>query len=148
MGNRKSNYTIIKMNDNIKFRLQGKLEIASLNKNGEIDILYENHNLIETDAIKIITRCLTQVDFNKSIDMMEAIGNFPTTSKVISSVTYPSDNQIQFTCIFEENDFQGTVTDLKMKSSALELVFSSKAGLNITKDDEMRLRVKWQITIN
>lgn len=135
------------MNNNIKIGLRGQIEISSVRR-GHEEIIFKDNNQIEPDAIKIITRCLTQIDFSKSLDAMEASGDFPPTERSITSVQYPADNIIELTCIFEEPDFNGTVTDLKMKSSALGLIFSSKTGLSINKDDEMRLRVKWTITIN
>lgn len=136
------------MTDNLKIQLKGKLEVSILSKNDKEEIILNDDNQIESGAIEILTRCLSQLNFSKSLDVMEAIGDFGAVEKFISIANFPAENQIQLTCIFEETDFNGTVTDLKMKSSSLGLVFSSKTGLSITKDDDMRLRVRWTITIN
>lgn len=135
------------MIDKTNINLVGEIEVSSL-KNNETELLFKDKNQIEPGAIKIITRSLTSLDFDKSVSEIIAEGDFGTSNAQITLVNYPADNQIEFIAIFEEFSFEGTVTDLKLKSTALNEIFSSKTGLNIVKDTEMRLRVKWLITIN
>jgi hypothetical protein len=135
------------MKDNIKMGLKGRITITD-QKNVA---LFDDNNQIEPSALEIITRCLTQRDFSKSINKIKAYGDFGESEANISHTEYlPGESAILLRAVFLETDFNGTVTDLELRCSALDLIFASKHDLNITKDGSARVQVDWKIfvTIN
>ena len=58
------------MEENIKVGLRGHITIRA---NGKP--IYSNNNSIEPDAAKILMRCLTQLDFPKSVDIVDFFDN-------------------------------------------------------------------------
>ena len=133
------------MKDNLKISLKGQIKITS-NKQG---VLYNSRNTIGEDALEIITRCLTQLDFIKSVNIVKASGDFGDFDASTTDVFYnASPNSIMFRAIFYENDFAGTIEDLKLMSTALPgKVMAFKTGLSIEKDNSERVQVDWRIYI-
>lgn len=133
------------MADNFNLSINGHIKILSLDSG---NILFEQHNKIGSDALEIITRCMTQVDFSKSVDKIKAYGDFQAIEGDISFVNYiPSTNTLLFRTIFMEFDFDGTIDRLELRSSALNKVFAMKEGLNILKDSKTRIQIDWGITV-
>ena len=120
---------------------------AFSNKDGKV---LEEHNAINnSDAVEILTRSLTNVDFNKQIDIINASGAFGSVDKSINTAVYdPTLEQIEFSTTFEEADFDGTITELKLKSSGLNMYLANKSSISIIKDSQSRLQVNWVIKIN
>lgn len=134
------------MDTNVKLKIQGQITITSIQNKIETDVIKIN-NQIETSAIEIITKCLTGIDYHKSLDRVIATGPGILATAPITAVTYPSENEIILTYIFEEESFQGEITKLALGSTVLNKDFSTKEGLNINKDSNMRLKINWKIKI-
>ena len=133
------------MTEKFNLSINGHIKIISSKDN---KILFEQHNQIESDALEIITRCMSQVDFNKSIDKIKAYGNFLSTEREVFFVNYtPSTNTMLFRATFMEFDFDGTIDKLELRSSALNKVFAMKEGLSILKDAQSRVQIDWSITV-
>ena len=132
------------MNDKLKISLRGNLKILSSNQ----EILFDEHNQIESSALEIITRCLSQVDYIKSLDKITAIGNFGKVDREITFVEYnPIYNSMLFRAIFYEFDFNGQVDKMELVCSTFNKVFASKNNLSISKDDQSRIQVDWTIFV-
>lgn len=133
------------MTEKFNLSINGHIKIISSKDN---KILFEQHNQIESDALEIITRCMSQVDFNKSVDKIKAYGNFLSTEREVFFVNYtPSTNTMLFRATFMEFDFDGTIDKLELRSSALNKVFAMKEGLSILKDAQSRVQIDWSITV-
>ena len=135
------------MKDKLKIGLSGHIVIRSISSN-KSKILLNTHNEVESTALEIVTRCLSQVDFNKAIDKVKVYGNFPAKENDVFFVKYDqSDNSMLFRALFTEGDFSGNITKLELRCSALDKTFSNKSLVNITKDDQTRIQVDWKIII-
>ena len=133
------------MNDKLNIGLNGHIKVISSKDNS---ILFEEHNQIESTALEIITRCLSQVDFNKSVDKIKAYGNFTAIEREIFFVQYnPAENSMLFRATFFEFDFDGTIDKLELRCSALNKMFASKDNLSILKDSQSRVQVDWKISV-
>ena len=125
--------------------LNGHIKITSSKDN---KILFDEHNQIESSALEIITRCLSQVDFSKSIDIIKAYGNFTAIEREVFFVEYnQSENSMLFRATFFEFDFDGTIDKIELRSSAINKIFASKESLSILKDGQSRLQVDWKIFV-
>lgn len=133
------------MTEKFNLSINGHIKIISSKDN---KILFEQHNQIESDALEIITRCMSQVDFNKSVDKIKAYGNFLSTEREVFFVNYtPSTNTMLFRATFMEFDFDGTIDKLELRCSALNKIFASKDSLSILKDSQSRVQVDWKISV-
>jgi hypothetical protein len=133
------------MTDNINIGLKGHIIITS--SSGEI--LFEEHNEIESSAITIVARCLTQLDFSKAVDKIRASGNFTAYEREVTKVDYNAgENSVKFTAVFFEEDFDGIVTKLELRCGTLNLNFAKKEGLNLAKDNNSRIQVDWKIYVS
>lgn len=132
--------------ERIELKAKGYIKIL----NGEDQILWEDHNAIGPDMLMIVTRCLTQLGFNKQVDTIRAIGDFGTVDRVINETSYTADtNTITFKTTFYEFDFDGNLTDLRLLSLSLGgALLALREELNIDKDGSSRLKVEWSITIS
>lgn len=131
--------------DSIKLGIRGHILVTS-NKEG---VLYDHSNTISSGALPTIIQCLSQIGGNKSLDSIKAIGDFGSAQVAISNTHYnPGESSIEFTALFDENSFNGTVTTLKLMSVSLgDIEFAKKTGLSLLKDSQTRLQIKWKITI-
>lgn len=133
------------MKDNIKMGLKGRITITDQNNMA----LFDDNNQIKPSALEIITRCLTQKDFSKSINRIVAYGDFGESEANISYTEYlPDESAILFRAIFLETDFNGTINNLELRCSALDLTFANKSNLDIVKDGSARVQVDWKIFVN
>lgn len=131
--------------EEFKIGIQGHVKITSSNGN---QILLDEHNEINSSALEIITRCLSQVDFPKALNKIKAIGNFGEIEREIFFVQYnPKNNTMLFRATFLEFDFDGTITKLELRSSALKKTFASKPNINIFKDGQSRAQIDWVIQV-
>ena len=131
--------------DQFKLGLQGHIKITSSKDN---QILLDEHNEINPSSLEIITRCLTQVDFPKAIDKIKAFGNFGEIERDIFYASYSGkQNTMLFRATFLEFDFEGTITKLELKCSALNKIFASKQNINIFKDGQSRTQIDWIIQV-
>ena len=132
------------MNDSIYLDLMGHIEIFN---NGEL--IFSEKNAITNDAIFILLNSLNTTGEHNGIDTLNVSVGFaiirkPITEAIVNNI----DNSITFTTILVENDFNGNINQLSLQSSKLGKLFSIKSGLNINKDNNMRLKINWKIIIN
>lgn len=131
------------MGDNINIDLKGHIEVYQ-----DEQLILSEPNAITNNAIHVILSSLgTQI--NNGIDILRVkVGTQTIDKPILESTVDINDNSITFTTILVENDFNGVINQLYLHSSLLDKSFSSKTGLSILKDDNMRIKIKWKITIN
>lgn len=134
------------MEEQLNLKIAGHVVISS----GTGEVLLDEHNAIGADSLEIVLNCLSQLGGAKHVDNIEVTGAFGIAIKPINAFTYDdSTNTVTFQTEFLEDDFNGTVTDMRLLSlSLLTKVMATKDSLNVLKDDQTRLRVSWSITIN
>lgn len=132
--------------DKIKIGIKGHISIID----GDNNLLLDQHNAIGPQAVQVITQCLTQLNFAKSVNGIRATGSFGTVTQNIFRTVYdPIANNITFRAVFYEEDFQGVITDLELISTALSgAILAEKKGLTISKDSSSRIQIDWTININ
>ena len=132
------------MNDTIYLDLKGHIEIFK-----DDELIFSEKNAITKDAIFILLNSLDTTGVNKGIDTLNVIAGPININKLINEVVINSiENSVTFTTILVENDFNGNINELTLRSSKLGKIFSIKSGLNIYKDNNMRLKINWKIIIN
>lgn len=132
------------MNDTIYLDLRGHIEIFN-----EDELIYSEKNAITNDAIFILLNSLNTTGVRNGIDTLKVSVGFSIIKKPISeAIVNNIDNSITFTTILVENDFNGNINELSLESIKLGKLFSTKSGLNINKDNNMRLKINWKIIIN
>lgn len=133
------------MKDTLRIGLEGHVRVTS-NKYG---VVYDNSNTIGINALEILTRCMGQVDLEKSVDKIKVSGPFGEfTGDIIANNYISAENAMEFSAIFYENNFDGTVTELELQCSALgNKIMATRTGVSILKDAATRLRVDWKITV-
>lgn len=134
--------------DKITLGIKGHVTMKTIDSSEEDNIIFENSNNITTDALEIVTRCLTQQDFNKSVDRIKIIGDFGEQESTVNFVQYNPDNSIMFRAVFPESTFSGMVTGLELICSALDKKLAVKEDLAIFKENSnLLLQVDWKIII-
>ena len=132
------------MKSNYKIGLKGKIKIISSNN----EILLHDNNQIDNSALEIITRCLSQKDFSKSVDIIKLNGDFGSVEREITFVEYNVlENSMLFRAYFYETDFNGTANRAELNCSALQKSFSVKDNISITKDGQTRIQIDWKIFV-
>lgn len=133
------------MGDNFELGIRGHIKAIN-NKTG---ILYNDPNTIGSGALGIIIQTLSQIGGTVQVDTIKANGAFGQTETNITSAQYnQAEKSITFKATFLEDDFNGTVEDLELKSNSLGgLVMAQKTGLSIIKDSDSRLQIEWKIII-
>lgn len=133
------------MNTLLPVEIKGHIKIT--NQLGET--LFDDNNAVGENAYEIICRCLSQLDFNKSVDIIESEGDYGQSQATIEHVEYNQmNNSMLFRATILENDFEGTINSLFLTSSPLNGLMAKKEGLSIYKDNSSRLQIDWVITIN
>lgn len=131
--------------EGIKLKARGYI---TLRKGGRV--VYRNHNQIGPDMLKIVTMCLSQLQGNRQVDTIKAIGDFGSIDRPITGINYESEtNTIIFSTVFYEFDFNGTLESLELLSLSLgNALLAKKDDLDIFKDGNSRLQIDWAIKIN
>ena len=131
--------------EEFKIGIQGHVKITSSNEN---QILLDEHNEISSSALEIITRCLSQVDFPKAINVIKAFGPFGEIEREIFFVSYNSrSNSMIFRATFLEFDFDGVINKLELRSTSLDKTFATKKNISIIKDGQSRVQIDWSIQV-
>ena len=135
------------MENTLKLKIKGLVGIKKIYTSGEEEILLEDNNNITDDSLEIIMRCLTQHDFNKSVDRIKVKGDFGEIEQAINFAGY-NNGSITFKAIFPEFSFSGLITGLELRSSALNKKLAVKENLSIYKENtNFLLQIDWKITI-
>jgi len=134
------------MNDKVGAQVKGWLKVFTEDKEGKINVLYDNHNAINNNpGCQIATHALAG-DTGWSLDK---VGAYQASSLLaytpIISVTYPAGNQAKFLARFSEASFNATLDELNLEAGG-HGKFATVSGLNITKDNTLKLGVEWTIT--
>jgi len=131
--------------DILKPQIKGYVVITDL-KSGKV--LFEGSNTTTGDALEITARSLSNLNSAPAIDLIRAIGSGFSVDKAIATATYNSgENSMNFSAIFLEADFDGTVTEARLASSVLGLDFAIKTGLSVLKGAASQLSIAWKITL-
>lgn len=131
------------MKESINVGIKGEVLVKANGKK-----VYVNKNNIEPNADKILMRCLTQLDFPKSVDTIKVGGTFGEEESLITFAQFlTSENCILFKASFNNTAFRGTINTLKLCNSALNLNLATKGGLNIVKDSDIVIQIEWKIFI-
>lgn len=131
------------MKDKVGIKIKGHVKVFKENKR-----IFSRHNEITTDSLQIIMRCLSSVPLNPSIDLITVGGDFdPVDLEIFDSVYDMADNSITFIANAFEGSFNGTITNMQLRSSLLGLNFAERDDVSIIKDDAERLKIQWTIRI-
>lgn len=136
------------MADNLKLKIEGNIKVTKTTKNIP-NVIFDDHNALGPDAAQIVVRCLSQLDFEKSISGIRARGTFGEFIGETSAVIYnATENSMVFRIVFYEFDFDGTVEEMELLSGPLgNAVMATKDAISITKDSNSRLQIDWKIII-
>jgi hypothetical protein len=130
--------------DNVKIKMEGHITISDKDGN----VLFSDNNAILPDAKIILMRCLTQRDFEKSLDFIKVYGTFGEAQSEISYAKYlGSEGAILLRAIFNEDSFNGTISSMKLYSSAINKFFSEKTNMFVNKTNQAMLQIDWKITL-
>ena len=137
------------LNSKISLGIKGEVMIKTINPSKEEEVILKENNNITSDSLEIITRCLSQQDFNKSVDRIKMFGDFGELEATVNYVNYnPAENSITFRAVFPESQFSGMITDLELICSALDKKLAVKQNLSIFKENtNLLLQVDWKIII-
>lgn len=136
--------------DEIKPKIKGYIIITNIETK---EILLQENNTLSVTALEVLLKSLTNLNQSPSVDIIRGIGtNTDTTAfsidKTIATAVYSSgDNSLNFEAIFDNGDFNGNLTEARLRSSILDLDFSYKTGLNILKDNLNQLSIAWKIIL-
>jgi hypothetical protein len=132
------------MRDQAKIKIKGEVTIS---RNGEV--IFCKHNTISGQALEIILRSLASVPVAVSVDQVVFGGDFGSVTKsIVDTEVNNLLSSITFITQALEEDFEGNITNLKLKSGLMDVDFATKGGISIDKDNATRIEVRWKITIN
>lgn len=133
------------MNEKINLKIRGEVTIIDSSSK----VVLQEANAISADALEVLLNCMSNVPNEAHIDSIVMIGTFGQISKgVTNSILDPVEKSITFITQAFENDFNGTLESLRLEMGVMGLVFATKTGLSIEKDNETRVEVRWKITLN
>mgnify|MGYP000935702506 CR=1 FL=1 len=137
------------VNNKLNIGIKGEITVKTINPSKEEEVIFNSSNNITMDSLEIITRCLSQQDFNKSVDRIKIIGDFGQQESTVNNVHYiPQENAIVFRAVFPESQFSGMITGLELICSALNKKLAIKENLTIFKENSnLLLQVDWKIII-
>ena len=135
------------MNSKIEAQVKGWLKVFTIDSKGNQRVLYNDHNAINNNPGCQIAAHALAGDPGWSLDK---IGAYLATSLVaytpITNKTYPSGNQLKLLAVFSEASFNSLIDELSLEAGG-NGKFATVSGLNITKDNTLKLGVEWTITI-
>jgi hypothetical protein len=106
--------------------------------------LWDNHNDITSNALRIVSRALAG-NVNFKVDNIAAYrSNQFVSGAPISGYQFPTSDTVVFTAIFDESSFNGTVDELRLVSG-FGGTFSIIDNLSIIKDNTSRIAIEWSI---
>lgn len=127
------------MRDIVKTVLQGNIKIFIDDK-----LELSENNAIHADAIELLTRCMVS---GFGVTTIEVSGDFTEVNRGIVDYTFQDDISMLFITTFYEDDFEGTITNLKLYNQALGLTLATKNGLSLYKGNTARVRIEWTVKI-
>lgn len=134
------------MKDNVKLKsIKGNIQIF---RNGE-KILDQDNN-INPEYLAVLVNCLPGVPNNNHVDTIRFIGDFGDVDKIINNtevINNETENSCTFIALAIESDFEGFLTDLKLMMGGVGLTLADKNDLEITKDNETQIEVRWKIKL-
>lgn len=137
------------MTNKFEIGIRGEISVKTVDPSNKEKIIFKSSNNITINSLEIITRCLSQQDFNKSVDRIKIVGDFGTQESTVNTVIYiPQENAMVFRAVFPESQFSGLITDLELICSALDKKLAVKENLSIFKENSnLLLQVDWKIVI-
>lgn len=137
------------MTNKFEIGIRGEISVKTVDPSNKEKIIFKSSNNITIHSLEIITRCLSQQDFNKSVDRIKIIGDFGEQQSTVNRVLYiPQENAIVFRAVFPESQFSGLITGLELICSALDKKLAVKEDLSIFKENSnLLLQVDWKIII-
>lgn len=136
------------MLEQLKLHVSGHVAVRLVDKDKNKQIVYNDHNDIQTNAYTILARCLAGV--NNHIDYIEArqSGSLLTASPIPGlGITFPAANIVRFATEFDYAEAVGVIDEFRLVSS-VGGIFSKIDGLTITKPNTVKMQVIWTLTLS
>ena len=146
-----------------QLKLRGEFHLQIFNEAGEVVETYEDKNLIVDTAFGFVTQLLGGALSGDFIDLIEVGSNgtapapgdtaitAPSFSKAFGSVTYPSNNEVNFNWTLELSEANGiNIAEYGLVCSTTTpnpTLFARKTRGAIAKDATMRLVGVWKIFV-
>lgn len=127
--------------------IKGWVKITGINSKGEKIILLDRKNALVDNARTILAHSIAG-DNNYKLDLIELYkaGNLLSSSPYLTP-SYPDNHRVKFSTRFDENSFNDTFDELRLKSSSTG-DFSIITGVNVEKDNTVKMEIEWILTIN